>query len=180
MLQKVPGLTPAQIKDGLITSATNQPMNGGAPGVWQADGGFGLINAIAAINAVDLLRVSSTNPANGAVVNVTPSAITVTFSKPVNFLTVLNAASPVLTFTSEPTGVTVQVGVPIAVDNPTDPTIIQWPFSFTKPAGTLANGAYTFSIQSPATVRRCNPRTARTWCRLDRSSSRSPTPPPRS
>jgi len=151
MLQKVPSLTPTQIKDALITSATNQPMNGGSPGVWQADGGYGLINAIAAINAVDLLRVVSTNPANGSTVTVTPSTITVTFNKPVNFSSVLNAASPVLTFTSEPLGVTVNVGTPIAVDNPTDPTIIQWPFSFTKPAGTLANGAYTFSIQSPAT-----------------------------
>ena len=44
---------------------------------------------------------------------------------------------------------TVNVGTPIAVDNPTVPTIVQFPFSFTKPAGTLANGSYTFSIQSP-------------------------------
>ncbi len=148
MLQKVPGLTPAQIRQGLIDSA--EPMNGAPPGydVWA---GYGLINAISAINAVDLLRVVSTIPANGSTVTVTPSAITVTFNKPVNFSTVLGAAAPVLTFTSEPVGVKVIVGAPIAVDNPTDPTIIQWPFSFSKPAGTLANGAYTFSIQSPAT-----------------------------
>jgi hypothetical protein len=148
MLQKVPGLTPGQIREGLIASAI--PMNGAPPGydVW---GGYGLINAISAINAVDLLRVASTSPANGSTVTVTPSAITVTFNKPVNFSTVLNAASPVLTFTNEPTGITVNVGTPIAVDNPTDPTIIQWPFSFTKAAGTLANGNYTFSVQSPST-----------------------------
>ena len=37
------------------------------------------------------------------------------------------------------------------MDNPTDPTIIQFPISFTRSAGTpTANGAYTFSIQSPA------------------------------
>ena len=35
-----------------------------------------------------------------------------------------------------PSGVTVNVGTPIAVDNPTDPTIIQFPFSFTRSAGT--------------------------------------------
>ncbi len=33
---------------------------------------------------------------------------------------------------------------------PTSPTIVQFPISFTKPPGTLANGNYTFSIQSPA------------------------------
>jgi hypothetical protein len=148
MLQKVPGLSPAQIRQGMIDSA--EPMNG-APAGYDVWAGYGMINAINAINAVDLLRVASTNPANGSTVTVTPSAITVTFNKKVNFSTVLNAASPVLTFTSEPTGVTVNVGKPIAVDNPTDPTIIQWPFSFSKPVGTIANGSYTFSVQSPAT-----------------------------
>src|SRR5262249_10977290 len=88
----------------------------------------------------------STNPANGSTVTITPSAITVTFNKPVNFSTV-SAAD--LTFTSTPANVGVVVGTPIAVDNPTDPTIIEFPFTFTKPAGTLANGNYTFSIQSP-------------------------------
>jgi hypothetical protein len=148
MLQKVPGLTPAQIRQGLIDSAT--AMNGAPPG-YDVRAGYGLINAINAINAVDLLRVSTTNPANGATVTNSPSVITVTFNKPVNFSTILNAASPVLTFTSFPAGVTPVVGTPIAVDNPTDPTIVQWPFSFKKTAGTIANGSYTFSVQSPPT-----------------------------
>ena len=116
-----------------------------APGTSQS--GFGLVDALAAINAVDLLRVASTNPANGATVTVTPSAVTVTFNKAVNFSTITAAD---LTFTSEPTGVVVNVGTPIAVDNATSPTIVQFPISFTKPPGTLANGSYTFSIQSPA------------------------------
>ncbi len=144
MLQEVPQLTPAEIRTGLEEGAT--PMNSQTPGTWDPLDGYGLVNAINSINAVDLLRVASTNPANGATVTVTPSAITVTFNKAVNFSTV--SASD-LTFLSVPTGVTVKVGTPIAVDNPTDPTIIQFPFSFTKPAGTLANGAYSFSIQSP-------------------------------
>src|SRR5262249_34583099 len=54
-----------------------------------------------------------------------------------------------LTFTSVPTGVTVNVGTPIAVDNATFPTIVQFPISFSKPPGTLANGSYSFSVQSP-------------------------------
>ena len=145
MLQKIPQLTPSQIAAGLESSAT--AMNGQTAGTWNASSGFGLVNAVAAINAVDLLRVSSTNPANGTTVVVTPSAITVTFNKAVNFSTI-SAAD--LTFTGLPAGVIVNVGTPIAVDNATTPTIVQFPISFTKPAGTLANGAYTFSIQSPA------------------------------
>ncbi len=112
MLEKVPELTPAQIRTGLEDTAT--PMNGQTPGTWVAADGYGLVNAINAINAVDLLRVSSTNPASGATVTVTPSAITVTFNKAVNFST-MSAAD--LTFTAMPTGVTVNVGAPIAVDN---------------------------------------------------------------
>ncbi len=146
MLEKVPQLTPAEIKAGLI--ASTQPMNGSTSGTWNSQAGYGLINAIRAINAVDNLRVASTNPASASIVSSTPSTITVSFNKPVIFST-LSAAD--LTFTSEPTGIGVVVGAPIAVDNPTDPTIVQFPFTLTRPAGVLANGSYTFSIQSPAT-----------------------------
>ena len=47
-------------------------MNGATPGTWNAQGGYGLINAIDALNAVDLLRVQSTSPANGATVTTAP------------------------------------------------------------------------------------------------------------
>ena len=145
MLQEVPNLTPAEIRQGLISGAT--PMNGTAAGSWNQQSGYGLVNAINAINAVDLLRVVSTNPANGSTVTVSPSAITVTFNKAGQFLDGLAAD---LTFTSVPAGVTVILGTPIAVDNPTDPTIIQFPFSFSRSASaSTANGSYTFSIQSP-------------------------------
>jgi len=145
MLQRVPNLTPAQIRQGLITAAEATPMNGSAAGTWNSEGGFGFVTAIDAINAVDTLHVASTNPANGSTVTITPSAITVTFNKAVNFSTV-SAAD--LTFTAMPAGVTVHVGTPIAVDDPLDPTIIAFPFSFTETPGSLANGNYTFSIQS--------------------------------
>jgi large repetitive protein len=146
MLEKIPQLTPAEIRQGLESTAL--PMNGTAQGTWNVQSGFGMVDAVAAINAVDLLRVASTNPASGATVTASPSAITVTFNKAVNFSTITAAD---LTFTATPsTAITVNVGTPIAVDNPTSPTIIQFPISFTKPPGTLANGSYTFSIQSPA------------------------------
>ena len=70
--------------------------------------GFGLINAVKAINAVDVLRVLSTDPANGSTVTVTPAAITVTFNKPVDFSTSRSTTSSSAT----PTGVTVILGTP--------------------------------------------------------------------
>jgi hypothetical protein len=145
MLQRVPAATPAQIRQALIQSAAATPMNGNAAAAWDQQGGFGLINAVSAISAIDVLRVSTTNPANGATVTLTPSAITVTFSKPVNFSTV---SSGDLVFTAAPAGVTVNVGVPIAVDNPTFPTIIAFPFSVTNanlPPAT-ANGTFSFIV----------------------------------
>ena len=146
MLQRVPSATPAQIKAALIESAATTPMNGAAPGTWNAQGGFGLINAVNAINAIDVLRVLSTDPANGSTVTVTPSAITVTFTKPVNFSTV---SSSDLVFTATPAGVTVNVGTPVAVDNPKYPTVVAFPFSFSykNPPTTTANGTYTFIVR---------------------------------
>ena len=102
-------------------------MNGTAPGTWDPQGGFGLINAVNAINAVDVLRVLSTDPANGSTVTVTPSAITVTFSKPVDFSTV---SSSDLVFTSTPAGVTVNLGTPVASTIPSSRPVIAFPFSF--------------------------------------------------
>ena len=84
-----------------------------------------------------------------------------------------------LTFTSAPAGVTVNVGTPIAVDNATDPTIIEFPISFTKAVGVLANGSYTFTVQSPPAGRSSCPRTARTSSPPAPSHSRSPTSPRR-
>ena len=48
-------------------------MNGTSAGTWNVQSGFGMVNAVAAINAVDLLRVASTSPANGATVTVAPA-----------------------------------------------------------------------------------------------------------
>jgi hypothetical protein len=148
MLQKSPGASVAQIKSALIASAASNPMNGSAPGTWDSQGGFGLVNAINAINAVDLLRVASTNPANGQVVTSTPSAITVTFNKPVVFSTVSTSD---LVFLSTPPGVTVNLGAPIAVDNPVFPTVVAFPFSFSysNPPTTTANGPYSFKVDGP-------------------------------
>src|SRR5271157_245500 len=149
MLQKAPGATPAEIRQALHESG--RAMNGSAQGVLDPQAGYGLINATQAINAIDLLRVLSTDPANGTTVTVTPGAITVDFNKPVNFSTVTAdpKTSDILTFVTTPPNVMVKLGTPIAVDDPTYPTIIKFPFSFTRPQGTLANGSFSFTVQSP-------------------------------
>ena len=71
-------------------------MNGATPGPGTRRAATAWSTRSRRINAVDLLRVASTNPANGATVTVTPSAITVTFNKPVIFSTL---AAADLTFT---------------------------------------------------------------------------------
>ena len=149
MKQLVPSLTPAQIRTGLIASASSTPTNGATPGTWDAEGGYGLINAPKALSAVDVLRVSSTNPAAGTTVTTAPSFIQVTFNKPVVFST-LSAAD--LTFTTTPTGVTVVVGSPIIDPSNTNtnaPTIIDYPIILQKAAGIIADGKFTFSVQDP-------------------------------
>jgi hypothetical protein len=143
MLQKRPGLTSAQIRNAMIASA--QPLNGAAPGTWNAQGGFGMIDAVKALSSIAGLQVLSTNPANGATLTQAPGVIQVTFSEPVQ-LSSLNAAD--LVFTSLPPGVAAAVfGTPIAVDNPTTPTIVDFPITFNTAPGVLANGNFTFKIQ---------------------------------
>ena len=155
-------------------------MNGSSTGIWNQQAGYGLINAINAINAIDVLRVLSTDPTNGSTVTVTPSAITVTFTKPVNFSTV---ESDDLVFTSAPSGVTVNVGTPIAVDDPTYPTIVKFPFSFSSPTHRLPRPTAPTRSSSPTPTppRQSCPRMVRRWFPRARSPSRSPTSPhPRS
>ena len=132
----------------MIESALKNPMNGQTPGTWNAQSGFGLINAVSPLNAINSLSVIATSPANGSTLTVTPSTITVTFNKPVNFSTV---SSSDIQFTSTPPGVSVVIGTPQAVDNATFPTIVAFPYSFTdkNPPPATANGTYTYTVSGP-------------------------------
>ncbi len=144
--QKVPGLTEAQVRTGLETGTT--PLNGATAGVYQMQGGFGLVNAVNAFNAVNTLNVSSTTPANGATVTQTPTQIVVTFSRPVNIATLVPAD---LAFLSVPSNLTQMiVGQPVGIDSATTPTQVAFPFHFTLQPNTVAAGAFTYVIQNPA------------------------------
>ena len=140
---KAPTLTPAQIKTALSTGAT--PLNGSSAGSWNSQGGYGLVNAVSALNSVDVLRVSSVTPANGSTVTTSPTSIVVTFSKPIKFSTI-SAAN--LVFSGLPAGIqSVNVGAPVALDNPTNPTQVAFPISLILKPNISGNGVFTYKIQ---------------------------------
>ncbi len=147
MKQLNPAATPAQIKASMISAAAQTPMNGQSAGSWNQQSGYGFLNAVDALTAIDQLQVSTTTPANGSTVTTAPSVIQVTFNKPV-VASSLSAAD--LSFSTVPTGVTVNVGAPIPIDSTTAPTIVDYPISFTRAGGVTANGNYSYTVASPA------------------------------
>ncbi|AMV39418.1 Ig-like domain-containing protein [Planctomyces sp. SH-PL62] len=148
MFEKAPDATVAEIRAGLASSA--RPMNGAGAGVWHPQSGFGLIDAVAAVASVDVLQVASTTPANSTVVTTTPNYIIVTFSKPVRASS-LSAGN--IQFVRKPNGVTTSIGAPIPVDDPTNPTVVAYPYSFTynKAVTNTANGVYSYVVAGPVT-----------------------------
>lgn len=145
MKQLDPTLSPTSIRNGLIASA--QPLNGAPAGAWNPQGGFGLVNASNALNAVDQLRVATSTPTNGSVNPVSPSVITFTFNRPVD---IRRISASNLVFRSLPPNVAVTVGAPIAVDNPQFPTVVSFPINITtNPPGLPANGVFAYALQGP-------------------------------
>ncbi len=140
MKQLDPFATPALITQGMIASAT--PLNGGQAGVWQPDGGYGEVNAVAALSFVNQLRVVSIIPGSGQTVGQAPQFIQVTFNQPVNLATILPNDLKVVA----PNGVTVTIGAPIAVDKPTNPTVVDFPITITHSPGVVADGTYVEAV----------------------------------
>ena len=89
----------------------------------------------------------TTTPNPAATVGSAPAQLVVTFSQAVNFSTVTAAD---LTFTKLPAGVaSVTVGTPIAVDDPTNPTMVAFPLSYVLKPGQTANGTYNYTVDGP-------------------------------
>jgi hypothetical protein len=86
MVQKVPGLTPAQIRATMI--ATAQPMNGTPQGTWDPQAGFGLIDAVRALSAVAPLAGSATTT------TVTSSVTSPVFGQPVTLTARVRPTAP--------------------------------------------------------------------------------------
>jgi hypothetical protein len=140
-----PSSTESDIRNAFIAAAN--PLNGAARGQWDVQGGFGIVDARAALRAVDLLRVvTATNennvPLPGANLGSAPNFIVFNFNRAVNFSTVTAAD---LHVTTQSPGVSITVGTPIQVSD----TQIKFPISITSVPGVKANGAYSFTLQSP-------------------------------
>lgn len=145
MKQRNPALTNEQIRSALQAGA--RPLNASAAGAWDAQGGYGLVDAVSALSAADVLRVSTTTPAPGASVTTTPTQIVVTFSRPVDISTLRPAD---LAFVTVPSTLTnMSVGQPIGLDDPKFPTQVAFPFVFTVAANKVANGTFTYRIENP-------------------------------
>jgi hypothetical protein len=141
MKQLNPAVTSSEILNAFETTAT--PLNGSSQGQYDVQGGFGLANAVKAMNAIDLLRVTTVNPPNGATLSTAPTILDVNFSRPLDFSTV-NASD--LVFKTMPNGVTVTVGTPIEIS----PTRVFFPITLNSAAGVVANGNYAFQLPAGA------------------------------
>jgi len=145
--QRNPTITNEQVRAALIASAASRPLNGAQPGTYDLQGGFGLIDANAALASIDVLRVSNTAPAPGGTSAVAPTVISILFNKPIDFSTLRPGD---LVFTALPPGVTVSVGAPVAINDPRFPTLVDFPVQFNVAPGASGNGVYTYSLASPA------------------------------
>jgi hypothetical protein len=139
MKQLNPNITVDQARTAFGTTAT--PLLGQSQSVWTPEAGYGLINAAAALSAVNLFQVSSSTPANNASVASAPTSVTLTFSKAVN-PTTLNASD--LIATSLPAGVSVVIGTPF-FPVAGDATRVSFPLTYVR-TGATANGNYAFSV----------------------------------
>ncbi len=146
MKQRLPNLTESHIRSGLETGTT--PVNGATAGIWQDQGGYGLVNAVNAFAAVNTLTVSSTTPASGATVTQAPTQIVVTFDQPVNISSLVPADLAFLSVPSDLTGM--YIGQPVGIDNATTPTEVAFPIRFTLQPNTVAAGAFTYVVHNPA------------------------------
>ncbi|MEO6807637.1 MAG: Ig-like domain-containing protein, partial [Isosphaeraceae bacterium] len=140
MKQLSPNATTSDIRNAMISSAI--PLNGQAQGTFNAQGGFGLVQAPAALAAVDTMRVVSTLPSAGQTVFTAPQYLFVSFSHPINPATL--QASDLEVFS--PPGTFVTVGNPIF--NPAmSSSGVAFPLTFNNSPGVVANGVFSYRFK---------------------------------
>jgi hypothetical protein len=137
MKEANPGISNASILTDLKNSAT--PLNGATKGNYQIQGGFGLVNALTAVQLAQQLQVTFISPGGSQVVTQAPTSLIVTFNKPINFSLLSKNFLQVFGVN----GSTVTTGTPIALgSNPAFPTQVQVPITITPAPGKVANGIY--------------------------------------
>ena len=134
MLQLSPGTSEADILKAMEQSAT--PLNGSQAGVWDVQGGYGLINVDGALGAVMGLRVNSSTPADGSVLTSLGDlqSISFNFNKSIDPSTIKTSD---LVFTGLPVGVSVSV-LSVSVNK----AVATFTLKVTHAPGAVANGTY--------------------------------------
>ena len=136
MKESNPTLTRSEIINNLIT--TTSSLDGIPAGTWSPQAGYGLVNAVAALSAVQTLKVLSIIPGGGQTTLGVPPYLTVTFNQSVRLSSI--AAGSLLV--AGPNGATVTVGQPVGVDDPLNPSIVRFPITITPSGSNSANGLY--------------------------------------
>jgi hypothetical protein len=140
MKQSNPTLTRNQILANLDSTTTS--LNGIPAGTWSPQAGYGLVNALAALSAVQSLSVLSIVPGSNQTVSSIPNYLTVTFNQSVDIRT-LSAANLGIIGAN---GASVAVGQPVGVDSATFPSIVRFPITITPAAGVTGNGIYQDAV----------------------------------
>ncbi|WP_169980340.1 S8 family serine peptidase [Tautonia rosea] len=137
-----PSSRPSDIRQALVNTAT--PVNGTPARAWDNRGGFGLVDAVRSMTAIDQLRVVASTPANVAVLGSAPTFVELEFSKPIDPTSV--QASD-LTFPVAPTGVSIAVGTPVVVN----PITVRFPITLNVASPNVqVNGTYVFRLADGA------------------------------
>jgi hypothetical protein len=141
MKQLAPGAKYTDIRAAMIASAL--PLNGTPKGTWDKQGGFGLVQADAALSAIDTLRVVTATPGAGQTLTTSPNSVVVTFSRPID-PTSLQASD--LVFSQVPTGISLVVGTPVLLNA----TTASFPLTVISQPGVKANGTYSYNLRDGA------------------------------
>ncbi|WP_152050601.1 S8 family serine peptidase [Tautonia marina] len=142
MKQLNPSSRPADIRQALVNTAS--PVNGTPARAWDNRGGFGLVDAVDAMTAIDQLRVVASTPANVAVLPSAPTFVELEFSKAIDPSS-LQASD--LTFPVAPNGVTISVGTPVVIN----PITVRFPITLNVASPDVqVNGTYVFRLADNA------------------------------
>lgn len=140
MKQLSPNVTTTAVRNAMISSAI--PLNGQAQGTYNVQGGYGPVQAPAALAAVDTMRIVATSPNQGETVFTAPQYLFVSFSHPINPATL--QASDLEVFS--PPGTIVTVGNPV-FNSAVSPNGVAFPLTFNNSPGAVVNGVFSFRFK---------------------------------
>ncbi len=139
MRQLSPGVSQADVLKAMQDSAV--ALNGTPKGTWDAQGGYGMPQAVSALSEVDRLRITATNPPNNATLSSGFKEFAIVFNKPIDVSTLQSSD---LQFTQVPSGVS---GSPSSIfADPNNPTFAVFNLNITHQPGVKSNGIYKYTF----------------------------------